>query len=503
MNKLDFLRRLDKELAVLDKEERREILAFYEERFYTGTIYENKTEEEVIAELERPEVIARNVLEEYGVSPKFVKKTEERYSNLDVTQVVMLIVFDVIIASWIIPTLFSVAFSIFGASFSYIGTFGLLLGERTTVDEFVFAFLTAGYILLFLFGIVVLGAAIYVTKKIVIWHLNVFKFRNRDKWIKKLSRVSTDGWFKRHRKWNTIKNLALVGSLVTIIYSGLWIFNHYDWVEAEYGSGTVQNEIITEDFTAELLTGDEWNIVTDFESMDVEIVLTSGDEITIKHSYYEDDEFTYDFDYDTNTLTLTNDLDNAQFFLNFIDIIRLATKNYTVRIEVPNTLVLDEITIHSTNGDINVRNVDANTVEVQTTNSEITLTNMNIEDDMTAHSTNGTIYVKDITVALNGVLDLELTNGNIDVENTNFMEYYIDTTNGSINLTTLNDTIDDGDKLVAESTNGNITLENVYVDDINVDTTNGNIDYQNEDTTYMPTKLEMDKTNGNISTNVR
>jgi len=288
-----------------------------------------------------------------------------------------------------------------------------------------------------------------------------------------------------------------------VIFSGLWIFNHYDWVEAEYGSGTVQNEIITEDFTAELLTGDEWNIVTDFESVDVEIVLTSGDEITIKHSYYEDDEFTYDFDYDTNTLTLTNDLDNAQFFLNFIDIIRLATKNYTVRIEVPNTLVLDEITIHSTNGDINVRNVDANTVEVQTTNSEITLTNMNIEDDMTAHSTNGTIYVKDITVALNGVLDLELTNGNIDVENTNFMEYYIDTTNGSINLTTLNDTIDDGDKLVAESTNGNITLENVYVDDINVDTTNGNIDYQNEDTTYMPTKLEMDKTNGNISTNVR
>ena len=29
MNKLDFLRRLDKELSVLDREERKEILGFY------------------------------------------------------------------------------------------------------------------------------------------------------------------------------------------------------------------------------------------------------------------------------------------------------------------------------------------------------------------------------------------------------------------------------------------------------------------------------------------
>ncbi len=81
MNKLDFLRKLDRELSVLDKDERKEILAFYEERFYSGTIYENKTELDVINELEAPEVIARNVLEEYGVSPKFIKNTEERYTE--------------------------------------------------------------------------------------------------------------------------------------------------------------------------------------------------------------------------------------------------------------------------------------------------------------------------------------------------------------------------------------------------------------------------------------
>lgn len=175
--------------------------------------------------------------------------------------------------------------------------------------------------------------------------------------------------------------------------------------------------------------------------MDVEVVLTTGDEVVIKHSYYDDDKFTYDFDYTEHTITLTNDLDNAQFFLNFMDIITLVTENYAVRIEIPNTLVLENITIHSTNGEITIRNVDAGTVEIQTTNSEITLTNMNIDDDITAHSTNGSILVKDINVSGYGVLDLVLTNGNID--------------------------------------------------------------YYNDDETYMPDRLELDKTNGNISTNVR
>ena len=78
MNKNDFLRRLDSELGVLDKEERKELLDFYEERFYSGKIYEHKTEEEIIADLESPEVIARNILAEYGVSPKFVKTKESK-----------------------------------------------------------------------------------------------------------------------------------------------------------------------------------------------------------------------------------------------------------------------------------------------------------------------------------------------------------------------------------------------------------------------------------------
>ncbi len=503
MNKLDFLRRLDKELSVLEKEERREILAFYEERFYTGTIYENKTEEQVIAELESPETIARNVLEEYGVSPKYVKKTEERYQNINTVQVLILIAFDVIVASWLIPTLFSAALSIFGSSLTWFGSIGLLLNGRSTVDEFVFAFVTAGYVLLFLFGLVVLGAGIFVTKKIVIWHLNVFKIKGREKWIKKMSGWSVDAWFRRHRTAATVKNVLLVGSLAILAYTGFWIFNHYDWVEAEYGRGDLVSETVIEDFSAELAAGDEWDIVTDFGSMDVDIVLVSGSEFKVKYDRYEEDDFDYEFDYDNNVLTLSNDTIDYQVFWNFTDIFRFIGDNQAVRIEVPDTLVLKDAEIATANGEVDIRNVDFDTIDIDVTNGRVVLTNVELGTDLEVDTTNGEILVQDVIVAGIGTLDLHTSNGTITVENVNFAEYYISTTNGRVNLENLNVDLQDGLILDVDATNGALDLTNVYVDDIDLNTTNGDIDYYNDDTDFMPTRFDRDTTNGDVSTNVR
>ncbi len=503
MNKLDFLRRLDKNLSVLDKEERKEILAFYEERFYNGTIYENKTEEEVIAELENPDAIARNVLEEYGVSPKFVKTSEERYSKISMGQVFIILTFDLLIASWLIPTLFSVTVSLFGSSLTYVGAFSMLVGERTTVDEFVFIFLTGGYILLFLFALVVLEATIFVSKKVLIWHLNVFKINKREKFIKKLSHVSLDAWFKRHRKLKTLKAFALVGALVAISYTGFWIFNHYDWVQAEYGSGEIVNETITEDFAAEITAGDEWDIVTNFGSMDIEIVLVSGDEVTIKHSYYDDDEFTYDFDYENNVLTLENEPTEYVYIWKIEDIIRFATSNNEVRIEVPESLVLNDAILTTSNGEVNITNVDFNSIVIHTSNGEVNISNINLNTDLTVITSNGRIIIQDITVLAEGDLHVESSNGRIEIDNVNFADYVIYTSNGSITLSGLNEDLQDGEDLYVVTSNGSIDMENVYVDEIIIETSNGDIDFYNDDATFMPTIFEKETSNGDINTNVR
>ena len=179
MNKIDFLRKLDRALERLDQEERKEILDFYEERFYSGTFYENKTEEEVISELESPSVIARNVLAEYGITAKFSNKVEFKKSGISGLQVTLLVLFDLIITSWLIITLASVTFSLFATVLTYFATFTLLFGDYGSSGVPLFVFFSGIYIFIFLFALFLLDLTVAVTKTIFMWHLNVFKYKNR------------------------------------------------------------------------------------------------------------------------------------------------------------------------------------------------------------------------------------------------------------------------------------------------------------------------------------
>ena len=207
MNKYDFLRKLDRELSPLDRVERKELLDFYEERFYNGTIYENKTEEQVIAELESPEQIARNILIEYGISPRAVKnreayinKEKENSSNgeehnvfkekrFNLAELIVLICVDLFVLSWLIPTLFSVVVSLAGSLLSYIGVVGLLVGPSTLYDQHMFLFATGIYIFLFLFMLVILELFIWVLKKSFLYHMKVFKYKKYADLNKKLSKI--------------------------------------------------------------------------------------------------------------------------------------------------------------------------------------------------------------------------------------------------------------------------------------------------------------------------
>jgi len=518
MNKLDFLRRLDKELSVLDREERKEILGFYEERFYSGTIYENKTEAEVIAELERPEEIARNVLEEYGASPKFVKVKEERYSNVSTVKAVLLIAFDVLIASSVIPSLYAAAVAILGSSFTWFTTLGLMMGERSAVDEYTFAFATGAFILLFLFGLVVLEAALWLTRTLIKWHLNVFKIKNRDKTFKKLSHLSLDSWFKKHRRARRIKNFASVAAIVAIVISGYWIFNHYDWVQAEYGRGEIISDVVTEDFESEILNLEEWNIDTDLENIDIEVVLVSGDDVVIKHTYYEDDDFAYDFDYENNVITITNDTDtNIQFFWNPTDLFTIFSEEIEIRIEIPSDLVLDEMILSTSNANVDVVNVDSNILDIDTSNSNVTVTNAEftgdvnittsnakidfsnivVSDDVDLRTSNGKIEVNNVEVIGTGSLLASTSNNGVYISNTNFDLYDIDNSNGLVRLQDLNSIASDGSTLIVKTSNGSIKLEDVYINDIEAETSNGDIDFTNSDTSYHPENLNLDTSSYN------
>jgi len=499
MNKLDFLRRLNKELGILDEKEKKEILGFYEERFYSGTIYENKTEEEVISELESPEVIARNVLEEYGVSPKYVKTKEERYSGIDPSKLIVLILFDVFIGSWIIPTLFSMVIGIFGSLLSYIGFIPLMFGARTETDVFMFAFSTAAYVLVFLFGLVVLELSLYITKKIFVYHMNVFKFKGREKISKKLHKLSVDSWFKKHKLANTIKSLAFVVALVVMAYTGFQLFTGEDNVFDVYANQPKKTDLYTEDLNADIIALESWSISTDFDSMEIEIIPTLGDELKITHRYEEDHDYTIDINTDTNVITISNDVPNIQWF-SFETLLTWFSQIDSIKIEVPVDLILGDIDIDTLNGEVILIDLEVGELNISTSNGRIRLDSITINDDVTLSTSNGEILVQDVI----GFYELEAStsNGRIVVEDVAFSKYNLNTSNGEINLENLNVDNKDATLLIADSSNGSIELVEVYVKDVRLDTSNGDIDYHNTDHTFVLDNFDKDTSNGQISTNI-
>lgn len=501
MNKLDFLKKLESELDVLDKEERKEILAFYEERFYNGTIYEKKTELEVISELESPEVIARNVLEEYGVSPKFVKSKEERYTNISTTNVAFLAIFDVLIVSWLLPTLYGAVVGIFGSLFSYIGVLGLLFGDRTFMDGMVFVFATGVYVLLFLFGLLVLDLSIYATKKILIYHLNVFKYKNREKIIKSLHKFSVDEWFKKRKVLRTLKNLTFIITIVLMAYSGYQLFASENNVFEVYGNQPQVTDVYTEDLAQDVLDGVAWNIVTDFDSMEIDIIPVFGDDVVVTHTYNELNEFEIDIDTTTNTITISNNIDSYISFFDINDLFSLFGNNDVITIEVPANLLLGDLDISTLNGEVELKDISTKSVTVDVTNGRITLDGLIITGNVDLSTTNGDVIVKNITGKYN--LDVSNTNGTIIVRDVEFLNYDLSTTNGGFNLDNLNILDKDGLSIEVSTTNGVINMDEVYVSDIELNTTNGDINFYNNDTTFLPDSFVKHTTNGDVNTNVR
>ncbi|MCK5387873.1 MAG: DUF1700 domain-containing protein [Candidatus Izimaplasma sp.] len=500
MNKLDFLRRLDRELGMLDKEEKKEILAFYEERFYSGTIYENKTEEEVISELESPEVIARNVLEEYGVSPKYVKTKEERYSGIDSSQLIIMILFDVFIVSWLIPSLYSIVVGIFSALLSYVSVIGLMVGARTIADEFLFAFSTGAYILLFIFGLLVLEVSIYVTKKIFIYHLNVLKINNREKMVKKLHKFSVEGWFKRHKTAYNIKNLLFVSAIIVMAYSGYHLFVKENRLINEFAPEPLTTETYTEDLTLDIAALESWDITTDLETLNVKIVPTLGTDVTITHTYSEFNDFELDIDTTNNTITVINDYPNTIRWGSITDLFTLFGEEEILIIEVPVDLILGDFDITTINGTVTLMDIEVKQLDINTSNGRIVLDDIVVGADVTLYTSNGEINIQDVV----GQYELKATssNGKIYIRNVEFSAYYLETSNGTINLANLNVDNQDGVILIADTSNGHIILEDVYVLDVTLNTSNGDIEYYNDDKSFVVDNLDTDTSNGNISTDL-
>lgn len=526
MNKLDFLRRLDRELSALDQTERRELLAFYEERFYNGTIYENKTEEQVVAELESPDVIARNILSEYGISakeakqyiPSFRKQRSERRETQDINNyqdeprkpnphkintgnLVGLIIVDLLILSWAIPTLFSVLVSVGGSLLTYFGVLGFL-GSDIVYDQMIFWFLTGVYVWLFLFTLAILEFFIWTVRKTVIWHMKVFRYSKVNDWNKKLSKYSVEGWFKRHKFLRFIKNISGVAALLVMAYTGFFLFDSYDEIRELYIEQDVLTSVDSIDIEEDTTALESWGIIGDIESMNIEVKQTYGDEIIITRTYLEGSSAVYNvsFDETNNIISISHDTPNEIFNFGFsIEKIFSFIKTDTLVIEVPIGMLVDVVDIDASNGTVLIDGIDLEEVIINGGNGRITLNDMEISGDANIESSNAAMEVKHVTG--NGELYVKTSNGKITISNTAFQTYELRTSNGKIVLSQLNVDDKDGVTLEAQSSNGALEFTGVYVAKVTANTSNGDIDFHNEDLSFI---IDYDghTSNGSESVNV-
>lgn len=494
MNKRDFLRMLDNELSVLDRVERKELLDFYEERFHTGTIYEAKTEEEVIAELEHPRIIARNILEEYGATPKFVKKKEERYENVNTGQAILVIVFDVLVISWLVPSLFSVFASVSVSLLTWVTAIPLITGPHNIVDQYVFTAITAGYILLFMFALVVLELLIWTVKKTIIWHLNVFKIKKRDKFIKKSSSFSVDKFFKNHKGLRFLKNILTIGSIIAIAVSGLWMVNHSELVKSNYTS-ELMTETNTFDFTPAIANDDEWNINFESDVYDVTIEYVDSSELTVVHKYKDKDDYIYNIDETNNEIYIYDvdqDLIVTSFGWDISDLFDLIfNENQSITLKVPSDLIIDNVDVKNSVGRISINNQDAKSMTVISNTGTITLKDINVSGNLKVSTDTGSINLKNVTA---NNTDVEADTGSINIENLSSVIVNAETSTGSI---TIEDSIAlDGESSITASANtGKIELSNVSYLVYNLASDTGSItldelNVDNQDGTSIKVKVD-------------
>jgi uncharacterized membrane protein/DUF4097 and DUF4098 domain-containing protein YvlB len=545
MNRKDFLRMLENELNILDRVERNEILDFYEERFHTGINYEGKTEEEIIAELEHPKAIARNVLDEYGVAPRFVKKKEERYDNVNSFQALLIICFDIFVATWLIPSLLSITVALFASCITWLSTLPLIVGAHTMVDQYMFALLTGAYILLFFASVMVLDMLIWTSKRIIIWHLNVFKVKKRDRFIKRASSFSIDKFLKNHRGLRFLKNIALIGSIVTIAVSGLWVVNHYELVKDNFS-----NEVISEthnyDFSSEIEAEEEWNVNVNVDLYDVEVKYVDTDIMEMTHVFFDKDDFIYNIDKENNEIYIYDISGDSIWFearMNIVDLFDLIfNQKQNITLYVPENLKLDSFSVESAVGEIKVRNINAKTINIGNTVGLVVVQDVVYSTTGVIESNTGSIQVNTVTgttlevststgrieiedviandlnvdvstgrieiinstgTGLQSKLTASSSTGRISIEDVDYQMYLISANTGNVTLSEFNTKNKDGISISASSDTGNVTLTNVFVATVDLETDTGNIYYKNPlDPSFICTKLTYDTDTGDSTISV-
>lgn len=488
-----FMNRLESYLSTLSEEERREILDFYEERFHTGKLYEGKSEEEIVSELEAPEDIARNVLREYG--KPFDARAHYNTGgdgSLRIGSLVGVVLFDVFVVSWFVPALFSVIVAFIAA----LGAVAVsLVVTPLTTGEGSVAILLVGAGLLF-FGVLLVlwlyDMLVSFIAWLLEWHLNALRLGFKD-WPRQIRKLRVQHFLKKRPGTNKLKNKLKFIALLLVVAGGAYQLVNYNTLSFSTGSRALENETTEE--TVSDFQG--WDVSGSMDVGDVTFHTHELDSIRVESNLPEEADVTIAIDEETRTLTLDNDL--SLFSFNIGNLFHVFSDDMYVDVYLPEDLELSQVDIEQLNGDILIKNHALDGLDIRSVNGDVSAENIISDSPLHLATTNGNVSVLSSTAA---ELNTSSSNGRIDIRQGTFDDLDVSTTNGKIVIQNINDADATDTVLRAKTTNGNIEFSNVYVNTVTMESTNGSLTYENDDTDFEVGSLDYSTTNGRTTIRV-
>ncbi len=525
MNKNKFLTQLNKNLQALNKTEREEIINFYEERFEKGVVYEGKTEQEVVNELEEPDVIAKNVYEEYGINADYILnnsnyhienentnnvsdanadnnelvekninnnqgnfQNENSYykkSKFNVGKIIVVILLDILVLSSLLPALLGIIIAL-GTSgiamlplsvmpyipdtntYTILGRIGISLASLGLM----FLLIAAMLLLLRLF--------IKIMEFTVNIHYNAFTNK-----AGRNIRFKTEGRKTRKIfiKGTILGMLLFTGAIVVLV------LNYSDFKD-----NFKLEHIEAEEYKKDIDIDGIWSMNINIDMAKVDFKYTDLSEIKVIYSYYEKDEIVFDINNENKMITIEQNVDywkewyNDMFHWVKSDEITIYlpkdlefknlsvdASNASLDLNLENSKELESVNIKTSNGKINVSNVTTSYLRLDTSNGSITLTN---------------VVAKKVYT--------ETSNGSINFSSVKSNDIYSKTTNGRIEMTNVSAITDIGSVFNIKSSNGSIILTDIYIKEVFAKTSNGNITFNNQDQAYSFFKRCLQTSNGDI-----
>ena len=212
----------------------------------------------------------------------------------------------------------------------------------------------------------------------------------------------------------------------------------------------------------------------DFQNRKVYILESSDDEIHVKFYTHEKDMFEYsDLD---NELTITisrkwyynifsfDIFSNREFFKVYlylpttstVENIDVKSSNGLLSLNVNDTF--DFIKLKTSNGRIDIQNVQANNVVATSSNGSINIKNLNVNDKIDLYTSNGEVSIEDV---ISPIIEANTSNGKINAENIVSDDIDLDTSNGDVFLSIIGEK--DEYRVTLSTSNGSKTYDGLKV----------------------------------------